>query len=131
LVIALMMKSCASQNRSSTPTGLALEGLNSEGTPLTKPISSRPRETTSMGERIAEHEEPRPLGDAREDRQRHHHGRSHAGGRAVMLVDHDVEAQLVGELPLVVVAMEEIAGELRVEPLVRDGDAERAAVILP
>jgi hypothetical protein len=45
-----MMKSCASQKRSITPTGFWFEGANSNGTPLMKPMSRRPREITSMVE---------------------------------------------------------------------------------
>ncbi len=85
----------------------------------------------SMRQRIAENQQPRILGDARQHRQRDHDGRGHAGRRRVMLVAHDVEAELVGELPLVVVAMQQIARELRIETAVGDGDAQRAAVILP
>ena len=35
----------------------------------------------------------------------------------MVLVDHDVEAELVGEQPLVVVAVEQIGGDLRIAHL--------------
>ena len=48
-----------------------------------------------------------------------------------MLVDHDVEAELVGEHPLVVVAVEQIGRDLGVAFAVRQVDAQRAGVVLP
>ena len=48
-----------------------------------------------------------------------------------MLVAHDIEAEFVGELPLVVIAMQQIGRELGIDAAIRDGDAQRAAVIDP
>ena len=47
-VIAFRIRSCASQKRSTRSAGLVLAGEISNGTPLTKPMSSRPREITSI-----------------------------------------------------------------------------------
>ena len=48
-----------------------------------------------------------------------------------MLVEHDVEAELVGELPLVVIAMEQIGGDARIAFAVGQIDAQRAGMIVP
>ena len=49
----------------------------------------------------------------------------------MMLVEHDVVAELVGQLPLVVIAVEQIAGGLRIDTCVRQIDAQRAGVVVP
>ena len=82
-------------------------------------------------DRIAEHQKPRVLGDARQHRKADHHGRRHAGRGLMMLVEHDVEAELVGELPLVVIAVKQIGGDVRIAFAVRQIDAQRAGVIVP
>ena len=48
-----------------------------------------------------------------------------------MLVDHDVEAELVGELPLVVIAVEPVGRDLGIEDAVRQDHAQRALVLVP
>src|SRR6266568_4534243 len=59
----------------------------------------------AVGDRVAEREEPRALRLPREDRERHRRDRAAAGRGRVVLVDHDVQAQLVGEHPLVEAVM--------------------------
>ena len=49
----------------------------------------------------------------------------------MMLVEHDVEAELVGELPLVVIAVEQIGGDARIAFAVQQVDAQRAGMIVP
>ena len=58
----------------------------------------------------------------------HDRGR-HAGRGRMMLVDHDVEAELVGEQPLVVIAVEQVGRDFRIELAVRQIDAQRAVVV--
>ena len=82
-------------------------------------------------DRIAEHQKPRLLGGARRDGEPDHHRRRHAGRGLMMLVEHDVEAELVAELPLVVIAVEQIGGDARVAFAVREGDAQRAGMLVP
>jgi len=48
-----------------------------------------------------------------------------------MLIEHDVEAELVGQQPFVVVAVIEIGRDLRLAFAVRQVDAQRAAGIVP
>ena len=84
-----------------------------------------------MPDRIAEHEQPRALGLPCQHRQPHDHGRRHAGRGLVVLVEHDVEAELVGEQPFVVVTVEQIGRDVRVAFAVRQVDAQRALVVLP
>ena len=75
--------------------------------------SARAQRIGPVADRIAEHQEPRLFGGARRDGEPDHH-RRHAGRGLVMLVEHDVEAELVGELPLVVIAMEQVGGDARI-----------------
>ena len=49
----------------------------------------------------------------------------------MMLVEHDVEAELVGELPFVVIAMEQIGGDMRIAIAVEQIDAQRAGMVVP
>ena len=84
-----------------------------------------------VADRIAEHQEPRVLGDAREHREPAHHGRGHAGRGLVMLVEHDVEAEPVGDLPFVVVAVEQVGRDLRIAFAVEQIDAQRAGMLVP
>ena len=49
----------------------------------------------------------------------------------MMLVEHDVEAELVGELPLIVVAMKQIGGDVRIAFAVGEGDAQRSGMLVP
>ena len=49
----------------------------------------------------------------------------------MVLVEHDVEAQLIGEHPFVVVAMQQIGRDLGIAFAVRQIDAQRAAVVRP
>ncbi len=55
----------------------------------------------------------------------------HAGRGLVMLVEHQVEAELVGEQIFVVIAMEQIGRDLRIERPVRQVDAQIAVRIVP
>ncbi len=49
----------------------------------------------------------------------------------MMLVEHDVEAEFVGRLIFVVVAMKQVGGDARITFAVREDDAQRAVVIVP
>ena len=49
----------------------------------------------------------------------------------MVLVEHDLEAELVGEQPFVVVAVEEIGRDPRIAFAVRQVDAQRALVVPP
>ena len=84
-----------------------------------------------VADRIAEHQEPRVLGLPRQHRQPDDHRRRHAGRGLMMLVEHDVEAELVGQQPFVVVAVKQVGRDLRVALAVRQVDAQRALVVLP
>jgi len=128
LVIAFSIKSCASQKRSNQVGGIGVGGEISNGTPLTKPISMRPREMTSSIEyssatRIGRCDcrsacrapEPHLLCLARQYR---HWDRAHrvgAGRRRVVLVGHYVDPELVAQRPLVEIAVIEIGADFRVE----------------
>ena len=68
-----------------------------------------------MPDRITEHEQTRLLGLPSKDCKRHYDRRRHAGGGLVMLIEHDVEPEFVREHPLVIVAVQQIAGDFRVE----------------
>src|SRR5882762_6651633 len=48
-----------------------------------------------------------------------------------MLVEHDVQAQLVGKLPLVVIAVEEFGRPHGIELAVRQIHAQRAIMVVP
>ena len=48
----------------------------------------------------------------------------------MMLIEHDVEAELVAELPLVVIAMKQIGGDAR-SHLRLGSDAQRAGMLIP
>src|SRR5579862_4009025 len=48
-----------------------------------------------------------------------------------MLVEHDVEAELVAKLPLVVIAVKQIGRDARVAFAVGEGDAQRAGMLVP
>src|SRR3984893_18221841 len=49
----------------------------------------------------------------------------------MMLIEHDVEAELVRRLPLVVIAMEQIGGDMRIAFAVEQIDAQRAGMLGP
>jgi hypothetical protein len=59
-----------------------------------------------VGDRRAKGEEPCPLGFPGNDRKRHRHRHRQAGRRAVVLVDHDVEANFVAQRELVEIAVQ-------------------------
>ena len=65
-----------------------------------------------VGDRIAQGQQSRPLGFARDHRQRHRHGNRHAGRGAVVLVHHDVEPDFVAQRELIEVAVQQF-GALR------------------
>jgi len=60
-----------------------------------------PHRVGAVGDRGAERQEARALGFAGDDRQRHRHRDREASRGAVVLVDHDVEADLVAQRELV------------------------------
>jgi hypothetical protein len=107
-----------------------------------KPMSSRPRDSTSMvaggaqrirpvADGITEHQEPGALGLAREHGERDDRGRGHAGRGGMVLVDHDVEAEFVGEQPLVVIAVQQVGRDGGVLLAVGQVDAQRPRVLRP
>src|SRR5215469_1964569 len=49
----------------------------------------------------------------------------------MMLVEHEVEAEFVGGLVFIVIAMEQIGGDARIAFLVREDDAQRAGMFVP
>ena len=136
-VIAFRIKSCASQKRSTRSAGFVLAGEISNGTPLTKPISSRPREITSIvayssATRIGSLRLPIGMpsakqahffGFARQDRHRDRADRIGTGRSGVVLVGHDVDAELVAQRPLVEIAVVEISADFRVVEARRDRHA--------
>ena len=65
-----------------------------------------------MADRIAEHQDARALGRARQHREADDRGGVHAGRGLMMLVEHQVETELVREQVFVVIAMEEIGRAL-------------------
>src|SRR5262249_22272687 len=79
---------------------------------------------------VAEQENLRPAGRARKDRSGHVHAHVDAGGRGVVLVDHQaVEARLIGGLVLVEVALVVGRGDRGGEEPVRELEAERGVLV--
>ncbi len=84
-----------------------------------------------VADRIAEHEEPRMLRLARQHRERHDRGARHAGRGRVVLVHHDVQAELVREPPFVVVPMQQVGSDPRVLLGIGKIDPQRAVMLRP
>ena len=84
-----------------------------------------------MSDRIAQNENARALALPRHDRQADDRGRVHAGGGLVMLIQHQVEAEIVSEQILIVIAVKQIGRDLRVERPVRQIDPQIAVRIVP
>ena len=84
-----------------------------------------------MADRIAQDQNARALALARHDRQADDRGSVHAGRRLVMLIEHQIEPELVGEQIFVVIAMEQIGRDLRIERAIRQIDAQIAVRIIP
>ena len=80
-----------------------------------------------VGDRRAERQQPRALGFTCNDRQRHRHRHGHAGRRAVVLVHHDVEPDLVAQRELVEIAVQQAVRGRRIEVARRQHHAQRAA----
>ena len=76
----------------------------------------------AVADRHAEREQPHFLGFARQDRHRDRADRVAAGHGRVVLVDHDVDAELVAQRPFVEIAMVEIGADFRVVEAARDDD---------
>jgi len=49
----------------------------------------------------------------------------------MMLVEHDIEAEIVGGLIFIVIAMKQVGGDTRIALAVWQNDAERALMIVP
>ncbi len=79
----------------------------------------------AVGDRIAEDQQPRLAGDARERGQQQRAGRIDAGRRLMMLVEHDLEAFLFRDLPFLDEAVEQRRALLRVVVAVGQVDAHR------
>ena len=90
-----------------------------------------PQRIGPVSDGITEHEQPGTRGLPRQHGEPDDHGRRHAGRGLVMLIEHDVEAELIGEHPFVVITVEQIGRDLGIAFPVRQIDAQRAAVICP
>ena len=80
-----------------------------------------------VGDRRAQRQQPRAFGFTRNDRQRHRHRHRHARRRAVVLVHHDVEPDLVAQRELVEIAVQQAVRGRRIEVAGRQHHAQRAA----
>src|SRR3982074_486943 len=89
-----------------------------------KPMSRRPREITSTVASCSAQRHAAGRGPNGEARR-------HGGRGRVMLVEHDVEAELVAQQPLVVIAVKKIGRDLGIEKAVRPADPQRHLVLLP
>ena len=78
----------------------------------------------AMRDRIAEYQEPRARGLACEDAGHDGHGGHGAGGCLVVLVHHDLEAELVGEAPVVEPFAVDVTALDRIVVPVRKPDAD-------
>ena len=90
-----------------------------------------PQRVVAVGDRRAEAEQPRAFGLPRQDREREVHRRAHAGRGRVVLVDDDVEAEFVGQHPLVEIAVIEARRDLRIAMPVGQVHAQRFRVCEP
>ena len=79
----------------------------------------------AVGQRIAEQQNPRVLGLTREDAGDYRDRRDRAGRGLVMFVQHDVEAEFVGEAPFVEAAVIDVGALSRVIMLGRQRHAHR------
>ena len=79
----------------------------------------------AVGDRVAEDQQPRLGALPRQHRQHQRRGRIDAGGGLVMLVEHDLQPLVLGEQPLVEVAMIEIGADARIVVPVRQRHADR------
>ncbi len=78
------------------------------------------RRLAPVGQRVAQHQDAGVLGDARQDRRHQRHRRHRAGGGLVVLVQHDVQAELVGDLPLVDAVVVDVGALDRIVVRVRE-----------
>ena len=76
----------------------------------------------AVADRHAERQQPHLLGLARQDRHRDRAHRIGAGRRRVVLVGHDVDAELVAQRPFVEIAVVEVGADFRVEQAVGNDD---------
>ena len=90
-----------------------------------------PDRVVAVADRHAERQKPHLLGLARQDSHRDRADRVGAGRRRMMLVCHDVDAELVAQRPFVEIAVIEVGPDLRVEEPVRDHDAIGIAELRP
>src|SRR5271156_1646330 len=84
-----------------------------------------------MPDRITEHQQSRLFRGARQYCKSDYHRRRHAGRALMMLVEHDVEAELVAQLILVVIAVKQVGGDPRIADPVGKRDAQRAGMLAP
>ena len=140
-----MIRSCASSKRSRLSAGLTLlaRALDAaaaheagDQTPARDHVDHRElfgqaQRVIDHRQRVAEHQDLGALGDLGQDRAGDVDRRLHAKRRRVVLVDHDaVEAGLVRDLVLLVVALVELAGEHGVEVGVGQGEAQGGVLLL-
>ena len=91
-------------------------------------LLGHPHRIGSVGDRIAQGQQPRAFGFTCNHRQCHRHRNGHAGRRAVVLVHHDVEPDLVAISELVEVAVQQPVCLERIEIAVGQHHPQRAAL---
>ncbi len=79
----------------------------------------------AVGDRVAQDQQPRLAGQPRQRRQHQRCGRIDAGRGLMMLVEHDLDAFVLGDQPFVDVAIVERGALLRVVDAIGQGDADR------
>ena len=79
----------------------------------------------AVGDRVAEHQQSRLLGHAREGAEHHRRRGNHAGGGLVMFVEHDFQPEFVSLAPQVEVQAVELGALFRVEIAAGEIDPDR------
>ena len=74
----------------------------------------------AVGDRVAKRQQAGSLRFARDNGKRHRHRDGHAGGGAVVLVHHDVDADLIAQGEFVKIAVQQFAGLGGIEVVVRE-----------
>ena len=83
----------------------------------------------AVGDRVAEDQQPRLLGQPRQRGEHQRRRRVDAGRGLVMLVEHDLDALVLRDQPLVDVAIVERGALLRIVVAVRQRDADRLVFV--
>jgi hypothetical protein len=82
-----------------------------------------------IGDRVAENEQPSLFRLAGKDAHNNRAGRVEICRRLMMLVDHELEAQVLGNHPLVDIAVVEIGPELRIVITIRERNPDRVILL--